>query len=67
VFQAEVSWQNQVLGTGKGKSKKEAEIRAASEALRSRLWAPGRTGRGNKMSRSADFVQEYPRADGFPD
>lgn len=56
VFQAEVSWQNQVLGTGKGKSKKEAETRAASEALRSRLWAPGGTGRGNKMSRSADFV-----------
>ncbi|MCX6865054.1 MAG: ribonuclease III [Verrucomicrobia bacterium] len=38
VFQAEVSWQNRVLGTGKGKSKKDAETRAASEALRSRLW-----------------------------
>ena len=38
VFQAEVSWQNRVLATGKGTSKKDAETRAASEALRSRLW-----------------------------
>ena len=38
VFQAEVSWRNQVLATGKGKSKKEAEARAAAEALRARLW-----------------------------
>lgn len=38
VFQAEVAWRGTVLATGKGKSKKEAEIRAAAEALRSRLW-----------------------------
>ncbi len=38
VFQAEVSWKNQVLSTGKGKSKKDAEARAAAEALRSHLW-----------------------------
>lgn len=38
VFQAEVSWRGKVLATGKGKSKKEAEARAASEALRSRTW-----------------------------
>lgn len=38
VFQAEVTWNGSVLATGKGKSKKEAEARAASEALRSRLW-----------------------------
>jgi ribonuclease-3 len=38
VFQAEVSWQNRVLATGKGRSKKEAEARAATEALRSRAW-----------------------------
>jgi ribonuclease-3 len=38
VFQAEVSWRGIVLATGKGKSKKEAEARAASEALRTRLW-----------------------------
>ncbi len=38
VFQAEVSWRGMVLAMGKGKSKKEAEARAASEALRSRLW-----------------------------
>lgn len=38
VFQAEVSWQGKVLATGKGKSKKEAETRAAGEALRSRSW-----------------------------
>lgn len=38
VFQAEVSWRGLVLATGKGKSKKEAEARAASEALRTRVW-----------------------------
>ena len=38
VFQAEVSWRGLVLAAGKGKSKKEAEARAASEALRTRLW-----------------------------
>ena len=38
VFLAEVSWRNRVLATGKGKSKKDAEARAAAEALRVRLW-----------------------------
>ncbi|MFT4177435.1 MAG: ribonuclease III [Luteolibacter sp.] len=38
VFQAEVSWRDQILATGKGKSKKEAEARAAAEALRARVW-----------------------------
>jgi len=38
VFQAEVSWLGKILATGKGKSKKEAEARAASEALRIRAW-----------------------------
>lgn len=42
VFQSRVSWRGQVLATGKGKSKKEAEIRAAAEALRMEDW--GRTG-----------------------
>lgn len=38
VFQAKVTWKNMVLATGKGKSKKEAETRAAAEALRGRVW-----------------------------
>ncbi len=38
VFQAEVTWRDQLLATGKGKSKKEAEARAAAEALRLRSW-----------------------------
>lgn len=38
VFQAEVFWQDQLLASGKGKSKKEAETRAAAEALRLRSW-----------------------------
>lgn len=38
VFQTEVSWNGRVLATGKGKSKKEAEARAAGEALRLRPW-----------------------------
>jgi ribonuclease-3 len=38
VFQAEVSWRGKVLASGKGKSKKEADARAAMEALRARLW-----------------------------
>lgn len=41
VFQSEVSWQERVLACGKGKSKKEAEARAAAEALRNRLWENG--------------------------
>jgi ribonuclease-3 len=43
VFQAEVSWCGRVLATGKGKSKKDAEARAASEALRCRVWDDGKT------------------------
>ena len=38
VFLAEVSWRSLVLATGKGKSKKDAEARAAAEALRARVW-----------------------------
>jgi ribonuclease III len=38
VFMAEVSWRGQVLATGKGRSKKDAEARAAAEALRARVW-----------------------------
>lgn len=38
VFQSEVTWRGGLLATGKGKSKKEAEIRAAAEALRNRAW-----------------------------
>lgn len=43
VFQAEVSWCGQVLATGRGRSKKDAEARAAQEALRNRFWeqSPG--------------------------
>ena len=38
VFQAQVSWRGDILATGKGKSKKEAEARAAGEALRAKNW-----------------------------
>lgn len=38
VFQAQVIWRDKVLATGRGKSKKEAEARAAAEALRERTW-----------------------------
>jgi ribonuclease-3 len=38
VFQAEVSWCDRVLATGRGRSKKDAEARAAAEALRARVW-----------------------------
>ena len=38
VFQAEVVWQEKLLACGRGKSKKEAEARAAAEALRARNW-----------------------------
>jgi len=37
-FLAEVRWEGKSLGQGSGNSKKEAEINAASDALRSRLW-----------------------------
>ncbi len=38
VFQSEVRWRGLVLGHGKGKSKKEAETRAASDAIRNEAW-----------------------------
>jgi len=37
-FVAEVRWEGITLGQGSGNSKKEAEINAASEALRERRW-----------------------------
>lgn len=44
VFQVEVLWQGRELGSGRGKSKKEAEARAASDALRVRVWEQGSRG-----------------------
>jgi ribonuclease-3 len=38
VFLSQVSWRGTILAVGRGKSKKEAEARAAGEALRARLW-----------------------------
>jgi ribonuclease-3 len=37
-FLAEVKWEDLVLGQGSGRSKQEAEISAATEALKNRLW-----------------------------
>ena len=45
VFHAEVCWLGTVLAAGKGKSKKEAEARAAGEAMRTRVWEKPRTDR----------------------
>lgn len=38
VFHAQVEWREIVLAQGRGKSKKEAEVRAAIEALRNKVW-----------------------------
>ncbi|MFM2171272.1 MAG: ribonuclease [Verrucomicrobiota bacterium] len=38
VFHAQVIWREMVLAQGRGKSKKEAEVRAALEALRKKVW-----------------------------
>lgn len=38
VFHSQVLWRGVVLAQGRGKSKKEAEVRAALEALRKRVW-----------------------------
>ncbi len=38
VFQVAVVWCDHTLATGRGRSKKDAEARAAQEALRVRLW-----------------------------
>lgn len=38
IYQAEVHWMGQKLGSGEGNSKKNAEIAAAQQALRHRLW-----------------------------
>ncbi len=39
VFHAQVVWRGTILAQGRGKSKKEAEVRAALEALRKKLWS----------------------------
>jgi len=38
VFHVQVLWNGAVLAQGRGKSKKEAEVRAALEALRKKVW-----------------------------
>lgn len=38
VFHSQVIWRELVLAQGRGKSKKEAEVRAALEALRKKMW-----------------------------
>lgn len=38
VFQVQVVWENQVLGEGSGRSKKQAESAAALAALKDQLW-----------------------------
>ncbi len=38
VFHAQVLWRGVVMAQGRGKSKKEAEIRAALEAIRKKAW-----------------------------
>ena len=38
VFEASVTWEGLELGTGRGNSKKEAEISAATDALTARRW-----------------------------
>lgn len=38
VFHAQVVWRGTILAHGRGKSKKEAEVRAALEALRKKVW-----------------------------
>jgi ribonuclease III len=38
VFHAQVVWRGTILAQGRGKSKKEAEVRAALEALRKKVW-----------------------------
>jgi ribonuclease-3 len=37
-FEIRVEWETQLLGEGRGASKKEAEINAASDALKKRVW-----------------------------
>ena len=37
-FEIRVEWENQILGVGRGASKKQAEINAASDALEKHLW-----------------------------
>ncbi|MFY7818822.1 MAG: ribonuclease III [Akkermansiaceae bacterium] len=43
VFHAQVLWRDMVLAQGRGKSKKEAEVRAALEALRKKAWLQEQT------------------------
>ena len=40
-FESKILWNGRELGRGSGRSKKEAEARAAQEALGNELWKPG--------------------------
>ena len=56
-FEAAVLWQNTVLGEGKGSSKKEAEARAAKDALKKRVWNSVRTGNDTNANPEAKATQ----------
>jgi len=50
-FYAVVLWSAMVLGSGDGRSKKEAEVAAARDALVQKAWTTGGTKRGEKAER----------------
>lgn len=54
VFLSQVSWRGTVLAVGRGKSKKEAEARAAAEALRERVWEKGSKESGRKVEAASE-------------
>ncbi len=55
-FVSEIVWGEQVLGTGEGCSKKEAETAAARDALQRRLW-PRETQTSQREHRQGDVVK----------
>ena len=48
VFEANVEWNGQILGSGSGQSKKEAEALAATDALNRSAWSTPETSRPSK-------------------
>jgi ribonuclease-3 len=63
IFKASVEWSGQILGTGIGQSKKEAEALAATDALKNQIWTPPiKTSPSKKVARqSVAQSQAQPR------
>ncbi|MGI9243125.1 MAG: ribonuclease III [Verrucomicrobiales bacterium] len=60
VFEANVEWNGQILGSGSGQSKKEAEALAATDALNRGAWSTPETSRPSKKQVRKNAIKNVP-------